>query len=394
MSQMTPRIEIDRLVDLLTLHSQTVEILPGDYSLYAPAEGEHETSSKTKPFLLVDGNLGVPKKALYRIYLFALQIFAQSRVSWDATLSDSDDMTRGLVAASAVILLANPAHTTALNARKRLLQAGVLQCGTELKFTEALLSSRNCSNQSIMWHHRQWLLSRLRIEQEPALSEAPSDMQHKLWGAHTTLEAEVAISTRACEIYPRNYFAWAHRWFCVNEVISLVSVVDSPSAAAGVILSDIAVIKQWMETHISDASAVHYLICVMERTSTIVDIRAYADDIQLHAISLVKIYPEHETMWLYLRAAYHLRGDSPDLQQFLREVAHPWASQILPCPGHDDEVVSRFAYRFLAQKAMKAEHLLEINSSARDIVAAKPGCRPSLDALWLNALDKGNDIAR
>lgn len=119
--------------------------------MYAPAEGANE--SDTKPFLLLDGNLGVPKKVLYRIYLHALQVFAQCKVrsnAPDTAPSDLSETTRGLTSTSAVILLANPAHTTALNTRKRLLQGKILQCEIELKFTEALLSSRNCSNQSIL----------------------------------------------------------------------------------------------------------------------------------------------------------------------------------------------------------------------------------------------------
>ncbi|KAF7965435.1 hypothetical protein HWV62_43523 [Athelia sp. TMB] len=390
--------DVVRLADLLTCRSKTVEIVPGDYSTYAPVETNDEVASGLKPFLLAEGNLGVPKKILYRLYLQALQIFADSRASPDAASSGQTPRTRGLAASSAVILLANPAHLTALNARKRLLEAGILQFGAELKYTEVLLSSRNCSNQSILWHHRQWLLNRIRIKQKDDLSMTNMD----LWGVDTSLEAELVISARACEMYPRNYFAWAHRYFCINEVISFTTVTKSPSLvemSAAVISREIASIKHWLETHVSDASAVHHLTSIIERSSAILDITIYADDMQEHAVSLLKSYPEHETMWLYMRAAFRLGGYHPDSQYLVLELVDLWESQVLQPSSHEDDIRLVFAYRFLAVRALQASFMLlfeieilitlsqeghlplDDDSFVRQIITGKASYRPDMGFL-------------
>lgn len=211
-----------------------------------------------------------------------------------------------------------------------------------------------------MWHHRQWLLSCIRANHDIMMPETLSTAELQIWGTHTTFEAELAISSGACEIYPRNYFAWAHRWFCVNELVSFAATKKSLPAAANAISKDIDATKRWLEAHVSDASAVHHLISVFQLASTIIDTKTRSD-IQLHALSLVKSFPEHETMWLYLRATFQLQGDSPELQKFLCEVAHPWASQTLSCSGHDEETVSKFAFRFIAQRSFQVRLLFLSN---------------------------------
>lgn len=303
-----------------------------------------------KPFLLIDGNLGVPKKILYRIYLDALTIFADAKNS--ARINGSvASVARNMEAATAVILLANPAHATALNARKHLIEKQVLDCGKELKLVAGLLSSRNCSNQSIIWHHRQWLLRRIRDTKLSQSGEELGEYDAGIWGTYTTLDTELSIVALACEIYPRNYFAWAHRYFCMNEIISSVP----KTTLAAVISNEISATRGWIEQHISDSSAVHYLVSLIECSSKVIDVSEHVCSLMSHAISLVQCYPDHETMWLYLRATSRLKGGNgsanTEMEEFTRMVIYPLASH--SSSGHDNKLVSTHAYRFLALAAQQ-----------------------------------------
>jgi protein prenyltransferase alpha subunit repeat containing protein 1 len=294
------------------------------------------------------------------------------------------------MASSGVILLANPAHLTALNVRKRLVQRGLLDSNRELEFTAALLSSRNCSNQSILWHHRQWLLRRIYgsfddIVQSSKRQSTLSQMQASSDGEIPTqifisrkmIDKEISIASKACEIYPRNYFAWTHRHFCMELVMYSLNLVADPTyleELAMFVSDEVTAIRRWIEQHISDSSAVHYLVTLIERLNTtgLIGILPFAlphpencltpnvdptcaKDIlssTSHAISLVRSYPDHESLWQYLRAISRWEeAQDHEIQAFSRSFIYSWACQSLSPTGYDSKLVTIYAYRFLAWQA-------------------------------------------
>ncbi|KAG2153313.1 hypothetical protein DEU56DRAFT_478743 [Suillus clintonianus] len=287
--------------------STTVEVLPGDASTWIPDVAERYRS----PFLFMENNLGVPEKELRRSYLFAVPTFAAARKAsgLHALENPSNDIIpsviQDLIDSSAVLILMNPAHQTALNARKRLIERNLINMGQELKFTAALLSSRHCCKQGELWYHRRWLLRRINpmpsVPQGSIIDVAPDSPNFYL--PPDDLSLEINLVTRACELYPRNYFGWTHRTICTQS--ALVSGVHSTTTneITEILPKEITSVMQWIESHISDYSAVHHLKILMllvEDTGSL----SLPDNLLPvigHALTLVRAFPEHETLWQYLR---------------------------------------------------------------------------------------------
>lgn len=214
-----------------------------------------------------------------------------------------------------MILLTNPAHQTALNARKRLVQSGFLAPEKELEFTEVLFrGSSDCAKQSILWHHRRWLFGRvfsivdtlpvLRNDVQP-LPEIPPEIITK----------EFDIIRKACEAYSRNYYAWTHWHFIVGIVKTQLSLHKGhPPLYLHILAHEYATLNRWVDLHISDYSSMYHL-CSLEEVFHGLELRYpdYSEDpitlaatkisLAEHALSLVTSYPSHESLWMYLRMA-------------------------------------------------------------------------------------------
>lgn len=314
--------------------------------------------------------------------------------------------------------MANPAHSTALNVRKHLNQRGHIDSERELQFTASLLSSRNCSNQSIIWHHRQWLLRRiygpanstLRLQSvdstQPGLSDA-------LTLPPEIIKAEILIASKACEIYPRNYFAWAHRCMCMHSAMLCIDIEPKyadPEVYIELVVCEVSNLRLWIEQHISDASAVHCLVVLITSLPCLTDAvkdapqqpTSLAGNEKLHvanklkecslsvshAISLVRSYPDHESLWMYLRAVSCLDGhrtvkENDDLEKFFRETAGPWASHT----GRNriGNSVTINAYRFLSLRALKASSPRQLWSH---LISVKYFTRRQGTSIWEMAWPK------
>ena len=274
----------------------------------------------------------MPHKLAYKAYLEAVARFRAVRprhTPSDCSPSDSAE----LLGSSAVLLLANPAHQTALNARKRLILLGRHSASHELRFTDALLTLREGTKQSILWHHRRWLLRRIH---PPLPSPFPASSSGSAWGDGVdtlhdialppdAFRAEIAAVERACEAYPRNYHAWAHRFLCAQALLLFAfhSAPSSSSPASSVPASSLSVspssgevklaleeerarIRTWVERHVADYSAVQYA-CRLDLLLSAADLGiGIGIGTGAHALELVRAYPAHEALWLYLRGAVAL----------------------------------------------------------------------------------------
>ncbi|KZT72330.1 hypothetical protein DAEQUDRAFT_31418 [Daedalea quercina L-15889] len=326
----SPAALLARLGSLLNTPPASVEILPGDGSDWPPDWlGNAGLEQDHRPFLYVDGHLGVPQKVLYRTYLVAVREFMRLRSGLQNIEAGSPEARR-LKHLTAVILLANPAHQTALNTRKRLVSSGVLDATNELQLCTALLVVRECSKESLLWHHRRWLLCQAHeLLNTGAKICRKGDSLRNIALSADSLRSEFSVATQACETYPRNYFAWAHRYLCL-EALTLHACSSSPSSHScrSVLLEELLFARKWVERHVSDYTAVHYLhnmhvlllqgdnIPLPENASSALEIdrvdhRSLRASLYAHAKSLVAAYPEHESMWLYLRAAIDVCGSDP-----------------------------------------------------------------------------------
>ena len=300
-----------RLLTLSCRCRQSIEILPGEIAGWVPE------STPTHPFLFVEDNLGVPQKVLYRAYMVAVRAYFglrnESRKS-TPSLPQSNRLDRF----TRVVLLANPAHQTALNSRKKLVQDHVVDPRWELNLFASLLSCRDCAKESILWHHRRWLLR--VIYEVPATAGAdcipetvPLD----------TLKAEFVCSSMACHIYPRNYHAWAHRGSCVRALVaSLQSETPSNSSELS---EEYQGTLRWIESHISDYSAMNHAVN-FEKMLPGGNLTEGCLPTKEHATSLLRLYPDRESLWMYLRSSATLEGEkeliasmkeAPSVQHFI-----------------------------------------------------------------------------
>jgi protein prenyltransferase alpha subunit repeat containing protein 1 len=159
---------------------------------------------------------------------------------------------------------------------------------------------------------------------------------------------------------------------------SLNSAVDSTylRELAMLISNEVTRIRRWIEQHISDSSAVHYLVTLLDHLNDegLMDVLPFAPPLAKeqpmpevgeapiraenlssstsHAMSLVQSYPDHESLWLYFRAvSCQEQAQSDAIQTFSRSFIFPWARQTLLPYGFDSKLVAIYAYRYIARKA-------------------------------------------
>ncbi|KAJ7125075.1 hypothetical protein C8R44DRAFT_618782, partial [Mycena epipterygia] len=281
--------------------SLSVEIVPGGIEQWLGEPGPAQPS-KDFPFLHTDGHLGVPQKTLYQLYLLALGLLDMKDSQSKSVASQID--------ASCVILLANPAHYTALNVRKRLIQTGSLSAQVELNFSSRLLlSCRPCSKESILWAHRRWIFSLLypRSQVESSACGAPPEVPEIPPDA---IEGEFQLISRCCDNYPRNYHAWSHHHFVVQCIYTSLRGSDpTASPYLSAFVGEFLKLRRWIETHVSDHSAMHQFCNIVSQlpfdllqyNSTLGELAQPAAHFE-HAISLLTSFPSHESLWMYLRA--------------------------------------------------------------------------------------------
>ncbi|KAF8806528.1 hypothetical protein BYT27DRAFT_7101504 [Phlegmacium glaucopus] len=310
-SSLTPRELVLKVSELFQGPLTSFEILPGDLSDWESIE---LPSGAVKPhpefpFILVEGNLGIPKKILVGLYLTAIGISLHTTNILETT------------AVSCVIILLNPAHQTALNTRKRLMQNGHIDPNKELVFTELLArGSLDVGKQSIIWDHRRWCLRNIHGVMGPNV--LLPDLQY--WAnseeaerfpklTPSTIRHELSIIQRACEAYPRNYHAWTQWNFMINICYaSIYSSNDKFPDFLAVIVQEVARLRTWVDQHVSDYSAMHQLC----QTQKLVDYLALSEQFRdvfdgtqnsltlaHHSISLVTVFPSHESLWMYLRVS-------------------------------------------------------------------------------------------
>lgn len=419
-----------KLANILTKALESIEILPGDgheWIEHPPHNHDPDASSDLKnenkydPFLLIEGNLGIPEQILYELYVIALHQFSILKDKWKRSgetefasgeeLLHVDRITR-------VILLVNPAHQTALSFRRFFLieamgrirlgvrssiqggydpdpellqgqfeQTGI-SCQTELNYIAALFSFKTCAKDSTLWHYRRFLLDRrnslrsrsrtdrndpkdLSREDNRHTSQTANDEIAKIDGTFIggpdfgsnfelpleDLRRELEVIAKACELYPRNYYAWYHRFLClrayctgavrkIHHLQNDVSIEEKQdfrveSKTSKVISDEFAFTKRWIEQHISDYSAVNYVFQLVDLARHLrndcthyvsaeidhhpQDTRLLKDELVSHAWSLLQAFPSHETLWLYTRQALDLpfspQKDHDTLSQDISEFA-------------------------------------------------------------------------
>lgn len=319
--------------------------------------GDVELEPSFGPFLFVEDNLGIPQKIIHKVYLHAVGLFRSARkciptrpttiVQRNCVLDAS--LVRILAASSSILLLANPPHQTALNARKHLVRMHLIDPRAELRFMASLLSSQHCAKHAELWYHRRWILGAAGVD----------SYCHLQFPSRELFQQELELASRACELYPRNYFAWTHRLICMRSLLSGYLTGTDTVGFVPILRNEITGIKGWIDRHVSDYSAIHTILALSQaafqsKDSSLMEI-VIEEDLLGHAISLVREYPAHEALWMYIRTALSISDSQrpQQTQQFVDHFVRP-----LACLQHskasingDPVKASQYATQFLDRKA-------------------------------------------
>ncbi|PFH52110.1 hypothetical protein AMATHDRAFT_46476 [Amanita thiersii Skay4041] len=289
-----PFVTVFNLSNALARPPLSAEIIPGGSEDWKSEDGS--TLSPDFPFVLIDGNLGVPKKVLYKLYLVAVTMFTRVNIK-------QFDL---IIASTSIILLANPAHQTALNARKRLILQGNLHPEKELEFTQLLIrASDECAKQSIIWHHRQWVFLQLygaiQLVSDICKTLQPLNGWFGLLELDTlpdvpagVVQNELSLIRCACEIYPRNYHGWNHWRFMMN-IVYVSQCLGKHGEWMDVMQREYEEVENWVEGHVSDYTSMHHLYGLVERFGL------SKPRVKERALELRARYGAHEAVEKYVR---------------------------------------------------------------------------------------------
>ncbi|TGO33390.1 hypothetical protein BHYA_0249g00200 [Botrytis hyacinthi] len=231
--------------------------------------------------VVLENSVGIPKIKLIQAFVIARKVFFNFK---DLDTKYSKEIRD----ATSVILLTDPEHLTACNARKRLIQSiqkkTVIELGlevkSELRFVDSLLTSHlnRHTKSPTLWSHRRWLLEFRQSK------DLPLDVSRDL----------TSVVMVAAERHPRNYYAWSHmRW--------LMESVEGDETAY---LTIICNVKRWCLGHPGDTSGWSFLLSCLSSpkfstaTSSIDQKSLICEEVLGMAISLKW---KEESLWVFLR---------------------------------------------------------------------------------------------
>lgn len=298
---------------LINANRKSIELIPGDGKEWLDSLADNPHA----PFLLVDGNLGVPEKVLFKLYILVVKDMNVNAVVQDTQTADkARKMT-------AVILLSNSGHQTALNIRKRLLLHSFIDAQDELAFIEIMFMVKQIAKVSTLWHHRRWLLC---YQLASGRVKNPTNLDEefvKIALPVELIQKEFAVASAAATVYPRNYHAWLHRTLCMHCALEQAPLSDRHM---DLLIEERSFMMKWIDLNVSDYSAVHYLVnlnlgvLALQRLQH-GDKQQLAMELRNHAIDLVDRYPIHETLWLYVRLTEDLENGQAASDHFRTKVA-------------------------------------------------------------------------
>ncbi|KAI9867251.1 MAG: hypothetical protein M1813_009529 [Trichoglossum hirsutum] len=278
-----------------------IEILPSNFLRFPSIEG------CSSPLILVDDtSIGVPKKVLIRAFITARQnlysLLGTLETSRPAV--DTDDA----LLSTFVILLFDPEHLTAANFRKRMLQKDTTDDSRdrltlratqrELIAIETLLTSplHRHTKSPTLWSHRRWVLGRWLtcFSQD---KEAYGESFDADWLWRHVYRPELLIVMKAGEQHPRNYYAWSHaRWLIEN-------FRGGNGAALSSSLADsMELVQNWCLKHQSDTSGWSFLLFLHIKASR----EAHLQDLAVSSAEKVLYFAlnfdwDLESIWVFLR---------------------------------------------------------------------------------------------
>ncbi|KAI8619720.1 hypothetical protein BC830DRAFT_1102770 [Chytriomyces sp. MP71] len=245
-----------------------------DFGFMPPSE---DKEGPYAPFVLVEGNLGVPANWIEPLCHLSHSIYFRLKDLDIADTTKSVDRA-DLTLASMLLLLMNPEIYSAWNTRKRLLVARTLSLTEELAFVDLVLTKH--PKRPSAWTHRAWLLARWERNFEDNAR------------AH-----ELDVCDKAARRYRMNYHAWTHRWKVTQD------------SSLEFKLFAFQRVKTYICSHISEHSAFAHALAVFDSILQNEQL-IHAERLELfekelrETMKLIVRYPGHKSPWCYLRGLY------------------------------------------------------------------------------------------
>lgn len=234
--------EYEELVGILNSRSSTgpldIQILPDASFL-----------SSSSLLEIVDNTLGIPKVVLAKAFIAARRIFFEH-------LDNLTENVGLILDSTSVILLFDPEHITAANARKRICLAYRTRSQTEqtkrlkdeLWLTQFLLTSKlkRHNKSPTLWSHRKWLIKNFNT------------LEGLLGPKWVKCEIEDVI-LRSAEHHPKNYYAWDYmRWWIKSRPGLDTQTRPQMNVQLAMLMQD------WCLHHTSDSSGWSFLTWMMK----------------------------------------------------------------------------------------------------------------------------------
>eukprot|EP01135_Chromosphaera_perkinsii_P004921 Nk52_evm26s304 gene=Nk52_evmTU26s304 len=159
---------------------------------------------------------------------------AGSNCSCSVMINEGDyELLQQLVSVSKVIVMISAECYTAWNARKVLMQLGLIDLSEELAFISFVFTKHPKTVDG--WLHRQWVLSAM--------------IARGCVHAEEMISQEMQVCDLLATQYAKNYYAWTHRQFVLNNYCDNVSVL----------LRELYVnMGLWTMGHVSDNCGFHH----------------------------------------------------------------------------------------------------------------------------------------
>ena len=136
------------------------------------------------------------------------------------------------------------------------------------------------------WSHRKWVLERLLVLAQDSNAES-------VW----LIREEFNLCTMVAERYPKNYYAWTHRLYCVRQ------------AEPTLLNEEWEFVLAWLPKHVSDHSAVHYggqVLLQMVQVYNGLEMIDVIESGMQEGKRLVQMHPAHEVLWIFRRVCAHV----------------------------------------------------------------------------------------
>lgn len=239
-------------------------------------------------YLQEDNAIAIAKLRLVQAFVYALHKMKAHQKSITSLTNEE------LLQATAVMLLMDPEHLTAANARKRCITAAA-QAEKEILMArdkiliDSLLTSRlhRHTKSPVLWAHREWLL--LEHERQGMAVDHSSDF--------------TSVILVSAERHPRNYYAWSHARFVTEK-----GWLDGPQALAHT--------RTWCWKHHDDISGWSCLAELLKKNTECAE-----DTIKQTLDFALSFHWRNESVWHFLKTVLPAawRRDSFNARQQLRE---------------------------------------------------------------------------